>query len=215
MDEFKYLIRSIIERVKSLFIDLYNRYKFGDNAPKYCERIWVSLNKDLITIGKGPHYRGKVIDQWPPDLVDNVNTKISEIEPIKSCLLHWEKGVEWKDKILIERMVGLIEKRGEVDGCKSKDDIMRRYEKLDIIYNNIKREKRIKTRKELFKYNFREYGGINFHIGPNGKPYFGQIGQHRVAIALALGIEKIPAELGGVHINGIEMLKLYRTGENK
>lgn len=63
---------------------------------------------------------------------------------------------------------------------------------------------------ELFPGQNRELGGIEIHIGPEGEPIFGDSGNHRLAMALVLGLPRIPAMLGFVHEDGFGRLADYR-----
>ena len=95
-------------------------------------------------------------------------------------------------------------------GIETEKEIVLRYEELDNIYYQIKKEGRLKSQSELFEGNFREKGGVLIHIGPNGEPYFGLKGNHRFAIAYILNIP-IPAQIGLVHkssVNRIECMRL-------
>ncbi len=106
-------------------------------------------------------------------------------------------------------MSSCVKKGIVIDGCENINDIILRYKKLDVIFENIKKDKRIKTMNNFFSYNFREWGGILIHIGPNEKLFFGKGGYHRFAIAHILNIP-FPAQIGCVHISSISYLNKLR-----
>lgn len=90
------------------------------------------------------------------------------------------------------------------------DDIIARYQRVDTLFQQVKEERVLRSRKEVKKNAFREQGGIIIHIGPGGKLFFGQGGHHRFAIAKILNIEYIPAQIGCVHVSAISELKKLR-----
>jgi len=81
---------------------------------------------------------------------------------------------------------------------------------LDELYNIVTQSGTLSPRHELIKGNFREEGGILVHIGPDGAPYFGGKGHHRLAVALAAGVDLIPAQIGVVHRDGLTKLGAFR-----
>ena len=197
--------------------DVQNTIKYGRNAPVYAERIWIrpadcteAIESEAITQAfhnLGPRSAsGRVIDfLWPFER----KLHIMKIKKIKCCVEHWVNGVAWENTGIYEYMKTRILKEGSVDGCSNMKDIIERYNKLDAIYEEVKKEGRLKTRKEINPNAFREKGGILIHIGPNGVPYFGMGGTHRFAIALTLDIV-MPAQLGIIHKSAISLLPNLR-----
>lgn len=118
--------------------------------------------------------------------------------------------VPWEDTGIYEFLIELIEKSGDsVDNCKGKEDIINRYENLDKIFDQVKKERRLRTMEELKPGNFREKGGVLIHIGPGGVPFFGMGGIHRFTMAYILNIS-IPAQIGCVHVSAIPFLFKFR-----
>lgn len=106
-------------------------------------------------------------------------------------------------------MLNTIEEKGKVDRLKSLDDIRERYKNVDELYNKIASTGGLSSRSELIQGNFREEGGILIHLGPDGIPFFGKKGHHRLAVALALELEYVPAQLGVVHVSAIKSLATF------
>ena len=193
--------------------DLYNKFKYGHGAPKYAECIWVDPNDCNLVIKnslEGGVSRmsllGLVVEErWSQLEI----TPLKESPKIKYCYRHWQEGFSWEDAGAYDYMRGLIEKTGTVDKCSNDEDLVKRYNNLDNIFETIKKEGKVKTQKELGKQKFRELNGVMIHIGPDGLPYFGGGGHHRIAIAKILNLP-FPAMLGMVHQNGLESLKKYR-----
>lgn len=199
--------------------DLSNLLRHGSVAPRYAERIWVNpLHCQNIISGIPNIHRlsGKIIDDsWPPyrEREERI-VPAHSITVVRCCLEHWSEGVPWESTGAYERMQELIQRYGSFNGCRTLDDIAARYRKLDQVFDQIRRDGRIKTRQELDRKAFRERGGIIVHVGKEGDLYFGQVGNHRFAMALALGLPVIPAQLGFVHKAGIEHLRSLRIPPN-
>lgn len=89
--------------------------------------------------------------------------------------------------------------KGEAGGCRAREEMIARFENLDKIYFEVNKER-------SFKKNRRPL----IHIGPEGIPYYGGGGSHRLAIAHIL---KIPfkARLGCVYISAFSYLAELRT----
>ncbi len=198
--------------------DLYNITKYGWAAPRFAERIWVNpcncnmfIPGDIIREACGMHARaasGMVLSSsWPFEQA----IQITDNPKIKYSIDHWVNSLPWEKTGVYEYMEKLIERKKRPDGCENIDDIVNRYRELDLVFEQIKKDGRIKTRDEIVKHNFREKGGVYIHIGIDGKPFFGNGGCHRFAIAHILQIP-FPAQIGCVHVSAIPYLKNYRRG---
>ena len=106
-------------------------------------------------------------------------------------------------------MEDLIEKHGVADGCRNLTDIVRRYDRLDLIFERAKQEGRLRTMEEVNPGCFREEGGVLIHVGPEGELFFGGLGAHRFAIARILKLP-LPAMIGCVHVSAIPYLTQLR-----
>ena len=213
------LLHTIFQKIKGLPInrDISNKFKYGYLAPVYAERIWVNPSdcnlfishkffKDFNGVTDIRGSSGKVIDY---SLLLKQAIAVTKVIRIKFCFDHWVKGLPWEDTGVYEYMEKFIIKDGEVDGCRSINDIIKRYKKIDSIFEQVKQEGRLKTRKEINSKNFREVDGILIHIGPQGKPIFSGGGCHRFAMALILGL-RFPAQIGCVHPSAIPFLPDFR-----
>jgi hypothetical protein len=190
--------------------DVVNVTKYGLMAPLYAERIWIDPLQCKFRIKGYPGESGSVIEStWPPHK-ENEITLLEEHKLFEYCVEHWVNGVPWHNVGVYENMEKLIFERGTLDGCKNIDDIVNRYRKLDEVFEEVRKDNRIKTRKELNSKNFREEGGIRINIGPLGELVFGPGGQHRLYIAIILGLRLIPSMLGCVHVDSINYLSELR-----
>ncbi len=218
--------------------DVFNIIRYGWSAPRFCERIWIHPDhctrvlfpdtlKEICKASKLRETSGLVIESsWPYEqtfqIYDFLNENYSSKDwdkdlPVgygtkfkfKVCMDHWVKGIPWAETGIYEFLEKQIKlKKEKLDGCNNIDDIVSRYNKLDYIFEQIKKDGKMKTRKDVAN-KFRESGGIYVHIGPGGEPFWGSGAQHRFAIAHILGIV-FPAQIGCVHISAIPFLKQYR-----
>jgi hypothetical protein len=201
-----------------ILLNIKNRIKYGPSAPKFAETIWVnpqdcSKYLALATFRKlfgfsRQEAKGRVIDTaWPIEH----SRPIAEILLIRFCFDHWVKGIPWEETGAYERMEKLIKESdvGRSHGCTNRDDIVKRYENLDLIYEQAKREGRLRTNEEIspdYDWTARE---MLIHIGPDGELFKGGEGMHRFAIASILGIP-FPAQIGCVHVSAIPYLDNLR-----
>jgi hypothetical protein len=130
---------------------------------------------------------------------------------LRACIEHWINGIPWEDTGVYELVKNSIDtsKTGSWDGCKNSDDIVKRYKNLDLIFEQVKLDGRLRTNKENINDNFWEGKGSIIHIGPNGEPFLGSRGIHRFAIAYVLKI-KFPGQIGLVHKSAIPFLSELR-----
>jgi hypothetical protein len=180
-----------------------NRILYKNKAPVYRGRIFV--NTDSITKILNPDifnrtHSGCVVDtEW--------FYKVTPLESnfkYKACINHWKNNISWEETGIYKSMENLIAQYGTCDGLKNTEDIIKRYEALDIIFDEVKKEGRLKIQNELNASAIGESGGIYIHLGNSGEPIFGGGGHHRLAIAKVLGIKEIPAQIGCVHPSSLD-----------
>lgn len=191
--------------------DVALRAQYGVLAPRYAERIHVKVDHNVLSIGHFKQLCGQVVDKWPPQPCGKIS-RVVDSEPYLSCSKHWLDGVRWEDTPLIEKAMQGIRQHGRRDDCKSREDVLERYERLDAVFAQAKKNNGLLTRQEISWLSFREWNGVGFHIGPEGEVLFGRVGQHRLAIALLLGFEAIPAMLGAIHVDALPLLAEFRRG---
>lgn len=189
---------------RSMWRDARNLARFGFNAPRWSQRIWfdpASCTTFVSTHNRS--YTGQVLDgDW-----DVAPTPLEEHIKISACKAHWTNGLTWEETGVIDHVMGEIGVRGSKDGCTTLEEVIRRYRQLDMIYEQVKRERRIRTRSEIEPRAFREAGGIYIHINRDNRTVFGDGGCHRLALAQVLEIPEIPAQLGVVHPNALPVWK--------
>lgn len=188
-----------------------NKRKYGPKAPLFCERIWVNpLDCRQALISSNLVISGRVIEnQWPPPKTKQIMSTL-ELKKVKYCINRWCHNLHWQDTGAYELLTQAIDRFGQYDGCLNDHDINDRYNKLDMIFEQVKKDGRLCTRQEIAPANFREMGGIIVHIGPENELYIGGGGIHRFAMAYLLSLPLIPAQVGYVHNDAIPYLDLLR-----
>ena len=188
-----------------------NILKYGLNAPKKYEQIWIDplevsrlVNKEEIEKVTGNNRNdssGMVID-W--NQIENTVPLTSEFR-IQYCFKHWKEGSTW-DEIGVFDYMSRTEKYRSWPLQKIKD----RFIEFDRIFDQVKKDNRLKSRKEIYPENYREKGGIMVHVARNGEIFFAGIGFHRLAMSQILELEKIPACIGVVDKHAIKYLDSLR-----
>jgi hypothetical protein len=202
-------VKRTIKRYVLRARDTTNALRYGPNAPKYAELIWVRPSEIRhALVGRSDYVRcsGKVIDIEARFR----RTDLESTPRMQSSFAHWVDGVPWEDTRDYAVMLDAIRRGKDWAGCRSEDDLGRRYESLDAVFEQARSSRRLKTRKELDPKAFREEGGILVCIGGQGEPLLYD-GFHRLAIALILDLPIVPAQLGYVDRNAVDSLEWYRT----
>ncbi len=130
---------------------------------------------------------------------------VNELEKYHICRKHFVDGLSWEEAGAYDNMARAFKKKPDPDGCRTWDDVRIRFEKLDELFERVKKDRRLLTKKEINgKKAMREKGGIYMHFNRNGQPVFSRGGSHRFSIALILGFEIIPVQVGVIHKDGID-----------
>lgn len=202
-------MKNLKKRFFPYFIGIRNKIKYGINGPGFAELIFINPQTvNHYTTFRNRWHSGRILaGEW--DL--NINLSPIESHPkYKACLMRWKENIAWEDTGIYEYMLEQIKlKGGPVDSCYSMEDLLIRYEKLDALFEEVKRIGRFKTHKELKLKSF-EDSGILIHLGRDNQPIFGAGGMHRFIIAKILDLENIPAILGVVHPEAIDCWKNYK-----
>ncbi len=197
---------------RAFFRDARNRIIYGPEAPRYAERIWINPQECTECLGGfGDRSSGKVVTgAWPPS--GGTLISLMEVEKVRCCIDHWKRGIPWeKTGIFTFLELKIARHPGRAfDDCRTREDLEKRYEKLDRLFETVRAEWVLKTNGEVSAWAFRERDGVFFHVGPEGRFYLGGNGTHRFAMALVLGLTRIPAKIGCVHVSAIPFLQSLR-----
>lgn len=184
-------------RGRALWAHLGDRRRHGSATPRRHELIRVDpLACSRATLYFHKAYSGAIrAGDWDRDA-----RPIDELDRMRFCRSHWEDGVPWEDTGAYEYVLDRIREKGRpIDGCRDLDDVRRRYERLDRVFDQVRREGRLRTQAEMRPRAFREYGGIYFSVGRDGEVIFTGYGHHRLAMARVLGLASVPGAIGYVH----------------
>jgi hypothetical protein len=198
-------VRLAVLATSALATEVANVVRFGRDAPRFAERIWVDpaaltttlgpLDFDLGRVGSGRVKGGDWdLDAWAID--ESV---------VQACVLHWRDGVPWKDTGAYDHIMAAMASSpdGVFDGCRTLEDVERRHGRMDALFEQVAAEGRLRPRNELPGRHFREMGGVRVHVGRTGNLIRGGDGAHRLGMALALGLTIMPAMIGCVHLEAI------------
>lgn len=178
-----------------IYSDSLNICKYGKFAPRYAELMFFDPIREMPVFGGGARY-GEV----SAEPFSSCKERVADITPVKEVLQHFEYGVSWEETGLYKRMEEQLKVKGYVDGCRNMHDVFERYKALDRLYEETRFVGRFKTQQELNTLSIREFGGITLHVNSDGELIFSKIGQHRLAIALALNLKNVPFSVGCVSI---------------
>ena len=108
-------------------------------------------------------------------------------------------GFTWKNTDEEERLLNILKRNKIVDGCRNIQEIRKRL------------TKQVELAKTLQREGFQSINSscsiplrLQFAIGEEGEIIKIGDGQHRLGIAIALGIDEIPATLMAIHVNFIK-----------
>jgi hypothetical protein len=195
-----------------------NRLRFGANAPRYAERIWVDplrCRKYIEAASLARHFgasarqmSGRVAQTWPAFLEQSFD----QHPKLTYCWSHWREDKSWQQSGAIDFMLSRIavSETGVTDRCRTPEDVVERFNTLDEIWSEVKARGSLPSRENLDADNFREVGGVLIHLGPDGEPVFSGAGCHRFAMALMLD-RPFPAQLGIVHRSALQRLSQLRS----
>jgi hypothetical protein len=164
--------------------DAANVQRYGSNAPRWCELLWVNPAGCVDTYGSfTAGQSGEVI------------------------------GGDWDQRTYrLERK--RISKFGSsrADGLRTREHVVRRYQELDVIFETVRAEGRLRPRSETDGFTVRERDGILIHVASDARPVFGHRGVHRFAMALILQLPTMPAQIGVVHPDALPVWRRkFRT----
>lgn len=199
------LRRTLEAQVPQKFLrDLRNRLVLGLSAPLSDELLFVDPatitqvyvpNPDQKAPRLRRHDSGRVLGgDW--DL--SVRPLVNGVK-FRSCKAHFEDNVPWEHTEVFDKHLRVIADKGESDGCRTTDELLQRYERLDHLYADVKARGRLLPRHEVDEYFRREHGGIFVHIDRHGRPLRQGGGEHRFSIARLLNLPEIPVQPGVIH----------------
>lgn len=182
--------------------DAHNRVRFGPGAPQCAQRLYTDPNRITQYLRTRPrrHDTGRVIaGDW------DLNVKpLNQLEKVVICQRHFVDGLSWEDAGAYDLLARMLAKKQKHDGCRTMEDVKRRYEAVDRLYEHLRSGGEFLTQEQLAgRSAFREDRGIYVHIGRAGELIFGRGGCHRLAIAQILGLPQVPVQVGVIHRDAV------------
>lgn len=194
---------NIRKRLKGLVVDSKNYYKYGKKAPKYGELIFLNPDDVVKRISardiEYKYHSAMVVDSWN----NEKELYIAEEEKTKAIYRRYVSNCSWEESGYVDILLDDI-KKGLCTDLNNKEQIIRRCEGLDKLFEEIKRDRIIKSRKEINRFNYREIGGIEISISNNGELIKTHGGNHRLILAKIFNMEIIPAVIGLVHEDALD-----------
>ena len=197
--------------------DLANRVRLGPGSPRSDELIWIDpLQVTHVYSRKGPvAYRRRHSGTVAAGDWDRRGTPIDAAIKVSACNRHFVGGESWEETGIVDEMMSRIARFGTFDGCRTREDVLARYDRIDRMYDEIARTGRLQPvieRPERFR---REHGGILIHIDREGRPLLAGNGNHRLAIARILKLDRVPAQLGAIHLDALKAGVLPRLRQTE
>lgn len=199
----------MIKRLKyRILLDIYTQYTYYKNCFMY-KSVTNPLKTLILPISEIKYklYNSKLMIKYSPgniidgdwDLgVKEIKSYYEENEKHKGLVEHFKYGVPWEDTILFrERYTRKLKEKGLFLGCASLEEIAKKYkENIDPLYISIK--KNGFTRRSIRNPHI---DPLYLHIGRNGDFIYTTGGNHRLSIAIILGIKELPFRIWLRHKN--------------
>lgn len=195
----------ILRFISNIPADLLNVVRFGPAAPRRYQTIYVAPNDVRFIVRDPGRYKkyslsGRVLEgDWDKRGASTQESWARSI--IRERILY---NKTWEELGAYDRMMQAVKRRGGMaDGCRTLEDIRKRYAALDVLISHLKNGGQFLSRREMDSASFRECGGVVIHVARKGELLFSEKGNHRLAIAQEIGLSRIPAQVGVVHLQAV------------
>jgi len=156
--------------------------------------IWVSPKDISLKLVKGVRlYRHEIMPgDWDFETIELVDAL-----KYQSIVQYFQDGIPWNETVIFKTKYGPdIAAGGSAKGFHSLQELAEYYEdRYSSLFRSIKNDG--------FRVLFDHEGELDIphvHIGRTGNILFGNDGNHRLAIAKMLGVERIPCRVMGRHL---------------
>jgi len=182
-----------------------NTLRYGIGAPRPGQRLLIdpgSLTKRYMASKNNhrpfmTHENGLVLNSdW-----DLARGDILRYLKFRACKEHFCKNTSWEDTGIFDHMYEQIAKNGVYDNCRTRQDVIARYARLDELWDVTVRNKEMPEVATLHESTNDE---ILVHVDRIGRLLFGSRGTHRLSIAKLAGVKTLPVALGWVHIKAVQ-----------
>jgi hypothetical protein len=129
---------------------------------------------------------------------DQLQKRFEDLDVYAALRERFVEGKAWQDTPYYQRILGEIGSGQSKWACKNKEDLDKRCEMLDILFQDIKNHG-FKSKADILSQEksydpMRVEDEITVNVGRNGDFLFNN-GGHRLSIAKLLGIQKIPVKI--------------------
>ena len=199
-DRIKHIIAT-----RSGYRNIMNRLRYGPLAPKTSMHIKISPT-DLHMRYHVHANNGRQIHHWETGLVINGDWDLSArafdvSAKYTSCKQHFLEGKPWVETSAWKYGLQRIAKLGKYDACTNEDDLMRRYERLDELFEIAQSAKALPA---TLHHKTTSRTGLLVHINREGELLFGNQGFHRLSIAKLAELPEIVVVVGIVHPDALQ-----------
>ncbi|GEL07227.1 ParB/RepB/Spo0J family partition protein [Salisediminibacterium halotolerans] len=206
------ILRVISKRFSTTYLvnkifDFYYKCKFAKLAPKN-KVLWVEPNtiKYILNNEKNKKWSfGNIMNgDW------DLDKKLRYELKYKSLVQRFIYDYEWPDTDIFKNYEKRLKDEEEVLGCKSIDQLEERYEeKIDKLYFEIKKNGFLNPNED------NKVDPIYIYIDRYGELIYSDNGNHRLAIAKILKIDKIPVLVHSRHKEWQEIReRIYKDNKN-
>ncbi|MDA7427502.1 hypothetical protein PGB28_03455 [Primorskyibacter aestuariivivens] len=210
------LFRTLEAKVPQKFLrDIKNRVLFGPDAPLSDEPLYVRPRDITLRYVTASSTGAPLFRRRHSGLVKGGDWDLS-VEPMRhgpkyrACHARWIEGKNWEETGIYDLHLDRIARKGVSDECRTLEDIKARYERLDHLFEQVRREGRLRAISQIDSYFRREHGGVFVHIDRHGRPLRYGGGEHRFAIAHILNLPEMPVQPGVIHLEAVRGRHLER-----
>ena len=178
--------------------DIVNRRRYGPDGPLFAEAILV--NPQELRLSKRRVRQSESATVVAGDWDAGEPRSPRDTPTFRALERRFFAGATWEETGIIDEVWAWTEKHPGHNGCFTRQDIVNRYAQMDRLFEQARSEGRLRWQHELATPNFREYGGPLISITRDGRMVTSrESGNHRLAMALLLGLNAMPAQVGLVH----------------
>lgn len=199
-----------------ILINLFNNIcnSFNEYSISICPFVYIAIDPKRILYHsvfsmKTKRKFGSKLFDWGKIIDGNWDVKRKKLSTkINYNLIceHYLYNIPWTDTKLFKNKIDRIKTHGKVDGCTTRDELIYRYNKLDLLYQNL--EKSRKLLPSIQRGRFYD-DDLFISIGSDGTYFLTHGGIHRLAIAQLLSLDRIPVLINYIHSDFINKNNIY------
>ena len=144
---------------------------------------------------------------------DRASTPIASDRKHVMLMRHLRGGVPWEETGIYrfvsrnlaqrQRLARGTDRNASFDGCRSEAEVHERYRRIDALVATVRAEARLRTAWEVAPGPLAQRGGVWVQMARDGAFLFGNVGYHRLAVAQAAGLRRMPVALTVAHADAV------------